>query len=224
MGERVAYGASGAQHAGAVIDLFIMRHGQPEADILDVHEGRADFPLTDLGREQARRSAAWFAARYSVDRILASTLKRAAETARIVGEVLGVRVEYDAQLMEMNNGELAGLTREESRKRFGHLFVNRKRLSLHESFPGGETYIEFRARAETVLSKLLEDVSDGGKVLLVSHGGMTNALFASFLRLAVDAKVFLSTGDTGIHHWQVDGEERRIRFLNSLAHLDGLLA
>jgi broad specificity phosphatase PhoE len=36
-----------------MFDLFIMRHGQSEADLLDRYEGRADFPLTDLGREQA---------------------------------------------------------------------------------------------------------------------------------------------------------------------------
>jgi 2,3-bisphosphoglycerate-dependent phosphoglycerate mutase len=208
-----------------MIDLFIMRHGQSEADILDVHEGRADFPLTDLGREQARRAAAWFAARYTVDRILSSTLQRAAETARIVGEALRVQVEYDAQLMEFNNGELAGLTREESRKRFGHLFAKRRELALHQSFPGGETPIQFRARAETVLSSLLEDTPDGAKLLLVSHGGMTNMLFRSFLRLPIDllsGGVAISTGDTGIHHWQVDGAQRRIRFANSLAHLEGL--
>ena len=210
-----------------MIDLFIMRHGQSEADILDVHEGRADFPLTDLGREQARRAAEWFAARYSVDRILSSTLKRASETARIIGEALGVRVEDDAQLMEFNNGELAGLSRDESSRRFGHMFATRRELALHQSFPGGETPIEFRARAETVLSRLLEETPDGSKLLLVSHGGMTNMLFRAFMRLPIDllsSAVGISTGDTGIHHWQVNGEERRIRFLNSLAHLDGLSA
>lgn len=203
-----------------MIDLFIMRHGQSEADLVDRYEGRADFPLTDLGREQARLAGAWFAQRFAVDRLIASTLKRAAETARIVAEALRLPVEYDEQLMEFNNGELAGLLRSEGKARFGHLFVGRTELALHQSFPSGETPAQFRARAEMVLSRLFDETADGGRVLLVTHGGMTNALFRSFLRLPVDTRVGFPTGDTGIHHLQRDGEERRIRFANSLAHLE----
>jgi len=203
-----------------VIDLFIMRHGQSEADLLDRYEGRADFPLTDLGREQARLAGAWFAQRFTVDRLIGSTLKRAAETARIVAEALRVTVEYDDELMEMNNGELAGLPRTEGKKHFAHLFVGRSELALHQSFPGGETPAQFRARAEMVLSRLVDETPDGGRVLLVTHGGMTNALFRSFLRLPVDTRFALTTGDTGIHHLQLNGDNRRIRFANSLAHLD----
>ena len=205
-----------------MIDLFIMRHGQSEADLLDCFEGRADFPLTDLGREQARLAGAWFAQRFTVDRLIASTLKRAAETARIVAEALGVPVEYDEQLMEMNNGELAGLPRAEGKRRFAHLFVGRAELALHQSFPGGETPAAFRARAEMVVSRLIDETGDGGRVLLVTHGGMTNALFRSFLRLPVDTRFGLATGDTGIHHLQINGDERRIRFANSTGHLDEL--
>jgi 2,3-bisphosphoglycerate-dependent phosphoglycerate mutase len=36
-----------------MLELLLIRHGQSEADLLDVHEGRADFPLTGLGRRQA---------------------------------------------------------------------------------------------------------------------------------------------------------------------------
>jgi len=39
--------------------VLIIRHGESEADLLDVHEGRADFELTNLGREQAERMAVW---------------------------------------------------------------------------------------------------------------------------------------------------------------------
>ena len=33
--------------------LLVIRHGESEADLLDVHEGRADFELTERGHEQA---------------------------------------------------------------------------------------------------------------------------------------------------------------------------
>ena len=41
------------------MDLLIIRHGQSEADILNVIEGRADFNLTELGQQQAALMAEW---------------------------------------------------------------------------------------------------------------------------------------------------------------------
>jgi 2,3-bisphosphoglycerate-dependent phosphoglycerate mutase len=40
-------------------EFLILRHGQSQADLEDRYEGRADFPLTELGREQARKAARW---------------------------------------------------------------------------------------------------------------------------------------------------------------------
>lgn len=39
------------------MELLVIRHGQSEADILKCHEGRADFPLTDLGVRQGKLMA-----------------------------------------------------------------------------------------------------------------------------------------------------------------------
>ena len=64
-----------------------MRHGRSLADDEMVHEGRYDSPLTDVGRAQVRsRAARWKRSGVTFDLIVASTLVRAAESARIVGE------------------------------------------------------------------------------------------------------------------------------------------
>ena len=39
--------------------LLIVRHGESEADLLDVHEGRADFELTGRGHLQAEAMASF---------------------------------------------------------------------------------------------------------------------------------------------------------------------
>ena len=57
--------------------LLIIRHGESEADILNVHEGRADFNLTDKGHSQAQAMADYVSRNYSIDKIYASPLKRA---------------------------------------------------------------------------------------------------------------------------------------------------
>ena len=75
--------------------LLVIRHGESEADILDVHEGRADFELTQKGHRQAAAMAKYVAGNYRVTRIYASTLKRAAQTARYLSDETGIEIEFD---------------------------------------------------------------------------------------------------------------------------------
>jgi len=63
-------------------EIFItfMRHGRSRADDEQVHEGRYDSPLTDVGRGQVdRRARQWLDAGVRYDQIVASTLARARE-------------------------------------------------------------------------------------------------------------------------------------------------
>ena len=90
--------------------LLLIRHGESEADLLDVHEGRADFALTERGHRQAQAMAEYVSANYHVDRIYASTLTRAMQTARQLSDATGVPIRQEPDLMEFNNGLLAGLS------------------------------------------------------------------------------------------------------------------
>ncbi|MGM0885326.1 MAG: phosphoglycerate mutase family protein, partial [Bacillota bacterium] len=59
------------------MEILLIRHGESEADILNVHEGRADFQLTELGRKQVRLMAEKVKKEFPPDYIWSSTLKRA---------------------------------------------------------------------------------------------------------------------------------------------------
>ena len=101
--------------------LLVIRHGESEADNLDVHEGRADFELTQKGHQQAAAMAKYVAGNYRLSRIYASTLKRAAQTAKHLSDETGIAIEFDPDLMEFNNGLLAGLSREEADRLYPHV-------------------------------------------------------------------------------------------------------
>ena len=75
--------------------LLVIRHGESEADILDVHEGRADFELTQKGHRQAAAMAKYVAGNFQLIRIYSSTLKRAAQTAKHLSDETGTAVEYE---------------------------------------------------------------------------------------------------------------------------------
>lgn len=81
--------------------LYLMRHGQTEFNVQKLVQGRCNSPLTALGREQAVAAAAWLK-RHDVhpDRVIASPLGRATETARIVSDALGI----DPDLVEPCEG------------------------------------------------------------------------------------------------------------------------
>jgi 2,3-bisphosphoglycerate-dependent phosphoglycerate mutase len=200
-----------------MLQIIVLRHGQSAADLEDRFEGRADYELTSLGIEQATRAASWIHDHYQPDIIISSTLMRASQTAQLIGSACNVEVTYDEEIMEWNNGLLAGLLREEGMRKFP---LPPRGRQPHDTFAESESYIQFRARAETFLSKLLNQYHEENKLIcIVSHGGFINMLFRSFMKLPMNTDISLSSGDTGIHLWMVRGNERRIGFINYQEHL-----
>ena len=143
--------------------VLLVRHGQSEWNAAGRWQGQADSPLSDLGRRQAREAARAIGA---VDAIWASDLQRAAETAAIIAQEIGVGpVVLDPDLRERDAGEYSGLTRVEIEERFpGYLGSERRP-------PSWETDDHMLARALRALRRIATEVR-GGDVLVVTHGGL----------------------------------------------------
>ena len=195
--------------------LLIIRHGESEADILDVHEGRADFNLTEKGHAQAQAMAEFVKANYTVDKIYSSTLKRAFQTATHLSDEINVPIVAEEQLMEFNNGLLAGLSWEEADQKYPRI----ENLPVHASVYEQESKLEFRYRADYILSKIIAENEADATIVIVSHGGMINQLYQSFLNLPIASGVVFGTGDTGIHEWFINEEGRYVIKANSTTHL-----
>ena len=101
--------------SGKQVQILLIRHGESEADILNVHEGRADFELTGKGRQQVKRLVQKVKEDFPPDFIWASTLKRARETGETLAEGIGCPIQLEEELMEFNNGVQAGLSFEEAK-------------------------------------------------------------------------------------------------------------
>ena len=154
------------------MNLLVIRHGQSEADILKVMEGRADFSLTELGVKQAELMADWIAQNYKIDKILTSPLKRANQTANILSVRTGIAVIHDDDLMEWQNGIIAGIPREEARAKYPRPEPKYPHTAIYEQ----ESDIQFRMRAETALSKILNENPEDATIAVISHGGLINQL------------------------------------------------
>ncbi len=200
-----------------MLELLIVRHGQSEGDLENRHEGRADYELTALGKEQARHCADWLHTHFPPEEILSSPLKRARFTAEIIGTTCGVEVSLDEALMEWDNGLLAGMDKTHAMEKFP---LPKEGRRPHDTFAETESYIQFRARAECFLSKLLANYETKERRLcLVSHGGFITMFFRSLLRLPLDTALSLHTNDTGIHLFRVEKDKRSIVFANYQEHL-----
>lgn len=198
------------------MELLIIRHGQSEADLLEVHEGRADFPLTELGKIQAKKMAKYVAENNPPDLILSSPLQRASCTAQILHEEMGCELRFFDDLMEFNNGVLAGMSKKEAA--ITHPLPEGGR-PVHVQIQGGESELEFRYRAERIFNKIILDYQDYQRVAIVSHGGLISNLIKAFLDQPNKDFVF-ATGDTGIHLLELRGNIRLIRFMNKQEHLN----
>jgi broad specificity phosphatase PhoE len=153
-----------------VTQLLLVRHGQSEWNADGRWQGQENPPLTDLGREQARRAARAVGA---VDGVYASPLQRAAETAAILAEELGVGpVATTAGLMERHAGTWQGLTRAEIEEAYPGYLVEGRRP------PGWEDDDAVRDRVFDALGGIAAE-HPYGTVLAVGHAGVVFAVEAA---------------------------------------------
>jgi broad specificity phosphatase PhoE len=146
---------------------LLTRHGQSEWNALGRWQGQADPPLTDLGRRQAHEAARSLG---TVDGVWASDLRRAAETAVIIGDDMGVGpVVLDADLRERDAGEWTGLTRAEIERRYPGFLPDGRRPAGWES---DELLVE---RAQRALRRIADAVPEGD-MLVITHAGVVFAV------------------------------------------------
>lgn len=147
--------------------ILLVRHGQSEWNALGRWQGQADPPLSPLGRRQALAASERVG---TVDLIVSSDLERAAQTAAIMSEALGVGpVLVDPAFRERDAGEWSGLTRIEIDEQWPGFLDDRRRP------PGFETDASLLARVLDGLARLERD-HRGAEILLVAHGGLVYVL------------------------------------------------
>jgi broad specificity phosphatase PhoE len=150
--------------------LLLVRHGQSTWNHERRIQGQLDPPLSEEGRRQAahlgrRLAGRQFAGLYSSD------LKRAAETAGLVGEAVGIEPTPMAELREIYLGAWEGLQTEELAVRFPEAWAGWTQEPNWDLVPGGEGSAAFEKRVTGVLDSLFARHQDGD-VLVVTHGGV----------------------------------------------------
>lgn len=159
--------------------VVLWRHGRTAWNVAGRVQGQSDIPLDDVGRAQARSAASRLAA-LRPHRIVSSDLVRAAETARVLGELSGVEVELDPRVRELNFGEREGLTWRQAWERFPD-GMRAWTEGDETQIPGSETHRQAGERFAAALRDLLEDLPPEGVLIVVAHGAVLRTGACAFL-------------------------------------------
>ena len=156
-------------------NIYFVRHGQSVWNIENKICGATDVPLTEEGHRQAIETGENILAQgIKVDEILCSPLSRAADTAKHIGEIIGVPVRVEPRLIEQNFGTF------ESTPRKSPEFAAAKRQHATH-YGGGESAFQVVQRIYNLLDDLKKESLETGKTyMLVAHNGLARVINSYF--------------------------------------------
>lgn len=175
-------------------DLWLCRHGETEWSRDRRHTSHTDLPLTARGVDEARRLAPLLAG-VRFDLVLTSPLRRATETAALIGHPDARR---ELALAEWDYGDYEGRTTDEIRRDVPGWTV------WTHPCPGGETADQVAARADRVIGRALAEATD--RMLVVAHAHLLRVLAARWLDQgpAFGQHLRLGTGTLSVLGWERD--------------------
>jgi probable phosphoglycerate mutase len=153
---------NGFQSVGKVL-VYALRHGTTELNTDNKFRGWVDVPLDEQGRKDAEE-AAEFLEDKGITMIYCSDLIRAQETAKIVGEKLGLNPISDYRLRPWNVGSLSGEDKDENKDILDHHIDH-----PDQPLPQGESLDEFGERTQEAIDYYLDEARSEGVKLLVFH-------------------------------------------------------
>jgi len=198
--------------------LVLIRHGESQWNLENRFTGWVDVPLTDKGREEARRAGEKLRG-IGFDKAYTSVLQRAIETLQIVLAVIGqehIPVERDQALNERHYGDLQGLNKADTAEKFGKEQVHLWRRSYDIAPPGGESLKDTAARTLPYYeSHIAPDVRAGKNILVSAHGNSLRSIVMHLDKLTREQvlELNLATGVPIVYEMSPDLQIRAKRIL-----------
>ncbi|QAT83561.1 putative 2,3-bisphosphoglycerate-dependent phosphoglycerate mutase [Corallococcus coralloides] len=190
--------------------LALVRHGQSLWNHENRFTGFVDVPLTEQGRNEARKAADALQG-LKFDVAYTSALSRAQQTLSILLETLGQNppVIRDAALNERHYGDLQGLNKADAAKEFGEKQVHIWRRSFDVPPPNGESLEMTAKRVLPFFDRAIAgDLRQGKNVLVVAHGNSNRSLVMRLDKLSGETVVGLelATGVPLVYELGADGQ------------------
>jgi|SRR6478609_365986 2,3-bisphosphoglycerate-dependent phosphoglycerate mutase len=198
--------------------LVLLRHGESQWNLENRFTGWVDVPLSAKGVEEAKQAGEKLRG-VTFDRAFSSVLARANETLRIVLEALGqtnIPIEKDKALNERMYGDLQGLNKAETAKKYGDAQVKIWRRSYDVKPPGGESLKDTAERALPYYEKMVKPhLLKGETIIIAAHGNSLRALVMELDQLSKEEVLELNipTGVPLLYEFDKTGKVLSHRYL-----------
>lgn len=161
--------------------ILLVRHGYSEYNHVKKFTGHLDIPLTPLGVKQAEVTAKYLLETYTIDAIYSSDLSRAVNTAKPVADALGLPVQTDKRLRELNLGDWTDMYIADVKEKYP---VEYEAYRKGARCLGGESADELKDRALQAVYEIAQ-TNEHKTVLITAHGGTIRAILRGLQNLSV---------------------------------------
>lgn len=207
-----------------MIKVYFIRHGETEWNKIGRFQGWTDIPLSEHGLKQAEALGKRFEREgIQLDRIYASPLIRAVQTAQPLSDLYGLPIETIDCFKEMNYGEWDGLTFTELKQKYGREFIGFILAPHKGTFPGEGTFDNVVERVKPGLEQVFGEENKDKTIAVVGHGGIIRLTL--FYLLGMDYGLYnnISIENTGVSLYEVwDNGRKILQFINDYSHLNGV--
>ena len=210
---------SGSAAAPQATRVIVVRHGETDWNAEMRMQGQLDTALSVRGRWQAARTAEALAGE-GIEQIFSSDLARAFDTASAVAAVVGLPIVVDRGLRERGFGLFQGHTYAEIDRLWPAEAARWRRHEPAFAPSGGESLIEFSARAVAALTRIAAGAI-GRTILVVSHGGVLDCLYRVAAGLDLGAPRSWELGNASINRLLFTGERFTLVGWSDISHLEG---
>jgi broad specificity phosphatase PhoE len=202
------------------MDLYLVRHGESDIPHDQVQH---DYPLSALGREQARRLGERFKGLH-IDRLIATPYQRTRETAAAIAATTGVAVVEEPGLGAIDAGELTRVPYSQRRQRWPEYYAGPPNPLQDFSYFGGESATGFYERVAAAFVDAIwdRDWRAPVTVVVVCHAETINAIMHHVLRMPYEGWMTFSIDHTAVSLLDVRFDRPRIRYVNDSSHLGDL--
>lgn len=201
------------------MELYLVRHGETESNKERRYQGWTESPLSKKGARQAEK-VGFFLAGQGLEGLYCSDLKRAVNTARVIGAGSGLKPVVNPLLREIHFGQWEGLTFDQIEGTWGEEINLWLDNPFHKSTPGGEALAEVCGRMQSFLEELEEKIPHGQRIAAVSHGGSIRALLYQLLDLDKSSFWDIKIGNASVSLIRKEGDRYKVVYYNRIDYLE----
>lgn len=208
--------------------IVLVRHGETDSNRGRLALGQEDVPLNNLGLQQAARVASRLAEDIErgvrFEAVYVSPLRRARETAQAVVKAIGAPLIEAPELIEMNVGDMDGLTPAELSERYPDFLRHWRGPAAGEiKMPGGgESLADVQARAWPLIERLRDEHPPEAALVAVSHNFVIRTVICKALGIELADFRRFEQDLAAITRLEFRGPRILVTVLNETCHLDGL--